>query len=349
MIMGSIAASAAPAAGDGPRAIGRPAIAGRSWRAVALLVVLVLACALPFVASSYQTLQMTFVLIYAIALLGLNILIGYNGQLSLGHGAFFGMGAYIAVILLERAGLPYWATIPIVAVACLVGGFLFGLPSLRLEGHYLALATFALALAMPQLLKHPALAKWTGGFMGVVISPVPVPAGLPLDADQWLYFFCLGVALIMFLIGWNLIRGRTGRAIMAIRDHPTAAVTMGINAAFYKSATFGVSAMYAGVAGALSAFAAQFASPDSFDFFLSISLVVGIVVGGIATISGALFGAVFIQFIPNIAGEISKSAPWALYGITLIAFMYLMPRGFVGLLESIAGLVRKTLPVSPHD
>ncbi|TAK47704.1 MAG: branched-chain amino acid ABC transporter permease [Xanthobacteraceae bacterium] len=312
---------------------------GRVARIGCVLAVVALACLVPFIGTSYQTLQMTFVLIYAIALLGLNILVGYNGQLSLGHGAFFGLGAYIAAIMMHHFGLPYWSTIPVVAVLCLIGGFLFGLPALRLEGHYLALATFSLALAMPQILKYPAFAQWTGGFMGLVISPVPVPAGVPLSSDQWLYFFCLALTLVMFLIGWNLMRGRTGQAIIAIRDQPTAAVSMGINLAYYKSMTFGVSAMYAGVAGALSALTAQFVSPDSFDFFLSISLLVGIVVGGIATVSGAIFGAVFIQFIPNIAEHISKSASWAVYGVALIGFMYLMPQGVVGLIRRLRGVI----------
>lgn len=299
------------------------------------LAVIAIAIALPFLTSSYTTLQLTFVVIYAITLLGLNMLIGYNGQLSLGHGAFFGIGGYIAVILIVHAHLPYWATIPFAAVICLLGGFLFGLPALRLEGHYLALATFALALATPQILKHPALGHWTGLSMGVTISPVPVPKGLPLTPDQYLYFLALVIALILYLIGWNILRGRTGRAMVALRDHPTAAATMGVNAAFYKSMTFGVSAMYAGIGGALAALTSAYVAPDSFDFFLSISFVVGIIVGGVATIPGAIFGAIFIQFIPNIAGEISKSAPWAVYGVTLIVVMYLMPDGVAGMIRRV--------------
>jgi len=319
-----------------------------TWQVISVLIVVAIAAVLPFVLSNYRTLQATLVLIYAITLLGLNILTGYNGQISLGHGAFYGVGAYIAVILINHAGLPYWSTIPIVALICLVGGFLFGLPALRLEGLYLALATFALAVALPQILKHPALTKWTGGFQGITINPVPVPGKLPLNPDQWLYLFCLAVTLIMFAIAWNLLRGRTGRAIVAIREHTTAAVGMGINAAFYKSMTFGVSAMFAGVGGALGALTAQFVSPDSFGFFLSITLLVGIVVGGIATISGALFGAVFIQFVPNIADQISKAAPWALYGVILIGFMYLMPQGIVGLLRTIPDHYRNVFAVLRH-
>jgi branched-chain amino acid transport system permease protein len=189
---------------------------------------------------------------------------------------------------------------------------------------------------MPQLLKHPSLTKWTGGFMGVTMDQVPVPPGVPLDSDQWLYVFCLGHAMIFFLIGWNVVHSRTGRAIIALRDQPIAASAMGINAAFYKSAVFGISAMFAGTAGALSLFATQFASPDSFDVFLSISFVVGVVIGGIATIAGAFFGALFIQFIPDLASEISKSAAWAVYGAALIVFMYVLPGGVAGVMRRAA-------------
>ena len=145
---------------------------------------------------------------------------------------------------------------------------------------------------------------------------------MPLDSDQWLYFFCLAVTLAMFVLGYNLLRGRTGRAIMAIRDHPVAASSMGIDTSLYKSLTFGVSALFTGVAGALGALVGQFVSPDSFTLFLSISFIVGVVVGGVATISGAFFGALFVEFVPNFADEISKAAPWAIYGVLLIACMY---------------------------
>ena len=121
-----------------------------------------LAILLPLFVSDFRSFQVTQILVYAIAVLGLNLLTGYNGQISLGHGAFFALGAYVAAILMDKAGVPYWATIPVVAAVCFVVGFIFGLPALRLAGHYLALATFSLALAMPQLLKHPALEKWTG-------------------------------------------------------------------------------------------------------------------------------------------------------------------------------------------
>ena len=302
---------------------------------LALAVVLVVACALPFLVSNYRTFQLTLVLVYAIALLGLNILTGYSGQISLGHGAFYALGAYVTAILMDKAGVPYWATVPAAGAVCLVAGFLFGLPALRLEGLYLALATFALGVSMPQLLKYHHLEKWTGGVQGIVIAKPEAPAffpwvGLPLNSDRWLYFLTLAVALLMFALAWNLLRGRVGRALVAIRDQHIAAEAMGVNGALYKSAAFGVSAMYTGVAGALGAIAVQFVAPDSFNIFLSIVLLVGIVVGGLASISGALYGALFIQFVPNIADEISKAAPWAIFGVFMIGFVYLMPTGVAG-------------------
>ena len=308
---------------------------------VAVTIFLVaVACVLPFVVSNYHTFQLTLVLVYAIALLGLNILTGYNGQISLGHGAFYALGAYCAAILMDKANAPYWATVPAAGVVCLVAGFLFGLPALRLEGLYLALATFALGVAMPQLLKYHALEKWTGGVQGIVINKPDAPAffpniGLPLNPDQWLYFFTLAIMLIMFILAWNLLRGRIGRALVAIRDQHIAAEAMGIHNALYKSLAFGVSAMYTGIAGALGAIAVQFVAPDSFNIFLSIVFLVGIVIGGLGSIAGALYGALFIQFVPNIADEISKAAPWAIFGVFMIVFVYLMPSGVAGALRLI--------------
>src|SRR5690349_13557663 len=262
---------------------------------VAVLVILALACVLPFFVANYRIFQLTLALTYAIALLGLNMLTGYNGQISLGHGAFFAIGAYTAAILMDKADWPYWATIPAAGVVCLLAGFLFGLPALRLEGLYLALATFALGVAMPQILKHKAIEHWTGGVQGIVIVKPDPPWGLPISQDQWLYFFVLAWLVVLFVVGWNLLRGRIGRAMVAIRDQPAAAKAMGIDTAMAKSATFGVSALYAGVAGALNAIAVQFVAPDSFQPFLSITLLVGIVIGGLASISGAFWGALFIQ------------------------------------------------------
>src|SRR5256885_14754220 len=157
-------------------------------RKVALVVLLLVACALPFVASNFRIFQFTLVMAYAIVLLGLNMLTGYNGQISLGHGAFYAIGAYTAAILMDRFGVPYWLTLPIAAAVCLVAGFLFGLPALRLEKLYLALATFALGVALPQLLKSRGLEHWTGGVQRIVITKPDAPFGIPLNPDQLLYF-----------------------------------------------------------------------------------------------------------------------------------------------------------------
>jgi len=300
-----------------------------------ILALLAVAGVSIFIFKGYQLFQATMVLCYAIALLGLNILTGYNGQISLGHGAFFALGAYAAAIFMEHAGLPYWLAVPLAGIVCLALGYLFGRPALKLEGLYLALATFALGVAMPQLLKYKHLESLTGGVHGIVLMKPDVPFGLPLNADQWFYAYTLAVTAVMFLIANNLLHSGTGRAIRAIRDHGMAAEAMGVDNAHYKSMSFAVSAAYTGIGGALSGIAVQFVSPDSFTLFLSISLLVGIVVGGVGTLWGAFFGALFIMFVPNLAEQISKAAPWAVYGVVLIVFMFIMPGGVVGLLRRI--------------
>lgn len=307
---------------------------------IGLAALLVLACVLPFVVSNYRVFQLTLALVYAIALLGLNMLTGYNGQISLGHGAFYAIGAYVAAILMDKFGVPYWLTIPAAGAVCLVAGFLFGLPALRLEGLYLALATFALGVAMPQILKYKGFEHWTGGVMGIVIVKPEPPEWSGLTQDRWLYFVVLVCLVALFVIAWNLLRGRIGRAMVAIRDQPIAAQAMGVNTAMVKSLTFGVSAMYTGIAGALGAIVIQFVAPDSFTVFLSISLIVGVVVGGLASIPGAIYGALFIQFIPNVADQISKAAPWAIYGVFLLVFMYAMPTGVAGFIRIVGGRLR---------
>ena len=308
---------------------------------IGLAALLAVACVLPFVVSNYRVFQLTLTLVYAIALLGLNMLTGYNGQISLGHGAFYAIGAYVAAILMDKFGVPYWLTIPAAGAVCLAAGFLFGLPALRLERLYLALATFALGVAMPQILKYKGFEHWTGGVMGIVIVKPEPPEWSGLSQDRWLYFVVLVCLVAMFVIGWNLLRGRIGRAMVAIRDQPIAAQAMGVNTAMVKSLTFGVSAMYTGIAGALGAIVIQFVAPDSFNVFLSITLIVGVVVGGLASISGAIYGALFIQFIPNVADEISKAAPWAIYGVFLLLFMYLMPTGVAGFIRIVGGRLRQ--------
>jgi branched-chain amino acid transport system permease protein len=306
----------------------RSRLAPSAWRWIAALVVVALAAALPFTLSNYHVFELTMVMIYAIAVLGLNILTGYNGQISLGHGAFFAVGAYTTAILMHRYGVPYWATLPPAALVCFVLGVLFGLPALRFEGPYLALVTLAMALATPQLLKY--FDDWTGGQQGInLVKPRP-PAWLGLDHDRWLYLIVLVALVIAIRVAANLLNGRTGRALVAIRDHPIAAAAMGIDNARYKTIAFGISTLFTGVAGALAAIVIGYVSPESYSLFLSVSFLVGSAVGGIATIGGAIIGGLFIEIVPNIANDISDAAPWAIYGLAMLLLMYAMPRGVVG-------------------
>lgn len=318
----------------------------------ALYGLLALAAALPFIGgrtgliSNFTFLQLSLMIVYAIAVLGLNLLTGFNGQISLGHGAFFAAGAYVAAILMDQYSVNYWLTLPVAALFCFGVGYLFGLPALRLEGHYLALATFGLAIAVPQMLKYRHLEPFTNGVMGINLIKPEAPFGLAISADQWMYLVVLGVAVLMFWFARNLIDSRPGRAIRAIRDHSMAAGTMGIDTARYKATVFGISALYTGVAGALHAIIFEFVAPDSFRFELSIAILVGAVVGGVASLPGAVIGGVFVQVIEKYADALTKKftaavhlpielEPWTLYGITLIVLIYVMPTGIAGGLSAL--------------
>jgi branched-chain amino acid transport system permease protein len=302
--------------------------------------------------SSFTYLQLSLMMVFAIAVLGLNLLTGFNGQISLGHGAFFAVGAYTAAILIDKAGMPYWSTLPAAALICFAIGYLFGFPALKLEGHYLALATFALAIAVPQMLKYRHLEPLTGGVQGINLIKPDAPYGLPLSPDQWMYLVVLATAVVMFWLARNLVDSRIGRAMMAIRDHGLAADTMGIDSARVKTITFGISALYTGVAGALHGIIFEFVAPDSFRFELSIALLVGAVVGGIATLPGAVIGGIFVQVIEKYADALTKAIsanvhlpielePWTIYGIALIALMYMMPGGIAGGIGSLLARLKR--------
>jgi branched-chain amino acid transport system permease protein len=332
-----------------PTTVKRPAppegtIAGIAmpvWRLIALASGLVVLAAIPLVLKNFYVFQITLALIYAIAILGLNLLTGFNGQFSLGHSAFYAIGAYTAAIMMDGLDIGYVWTLPAAAIVCFVFGFLFGLPALRLEGVYLALATFALAVSIPQVLKSSVVEHWTGGVQGITIIKPDAPFGLPLNSDQWLYLFTIAIAIVMYVCATNLVNSRTGRALIAIRDHPVAASAMGINVSLYKSLTFGVSALYTGVAGALGAIAISFVAPDSFTFVLAIALFVGLVVGGVASIPGTIVGGFFVLFVPNIAETFSKGLAGAVYGVILLLVIYLMPSGAAGLGRLITGKLLK--------
>lgn len=306
------------------------------------------AIGLPFVASGFQSLELSYALIFAIAILGLTILIGYTGQISLGHGAFMAVGAFVTAIGEQRLGINYLLTIPLAGLLCGVLGLLLGLPALRVEGIYLALATFALAVAAPNLIKKPD--ALTGGRRGIVLPPYTSPTGALTD-DQYFYLLCLAVAVVLFLVAYNILRGRTGRAFRAIRDGQLAAGAFGVNVAAYKTLAFAISAAYAGVAGSLYAVATTFVSADAFPFQLSILLLVGAVLGGLGTLEGAVIGGLFVEFLPiyaqqalsPISRDVANAAPTVTQGIVLLVVLFIARDGVAGLLRRGYAAVRGRL------
>jgi branched-chain amino acid transport system permease protein len=296
------------------------------WAPVAVAVIVI--AVLPAVVPSFVVFDLIFVAAYAIAVLGLIVLTGMNGQISLGHGAFMALGGYVAAVLAHNAGWPYWIGVPVAAVACGIFGIFIGMIALRLAGVYLALATFSLAVATPSFLKH--YKSITGGFGGMSLETVKAPAWFPQDAQHWLYYVTWAVAGVCFLASWYLVQGTFGRALRALRDNPVAAVSFGINPYYYKTLAFGWSAVLAGIAGAFFAIATAFVSPDTFSFALSITLLIGAVLGGILTFWGALVGALVIEFLPLLAQQVNAAAPSVVYGVTLILMMLFVPDGIVG-------------------
>jgi branched-chain amino acid transport system permease protein len=291
------------------------------------LVVLALLILAPLAVKNFVIFQMTMLLIYGLAVMALNILTGGSGQFSLGQSAFYAVGAYTSAILMEQYNVNYVLTLPISGILCFAVGFLFGQPALRLSGVYLALATFALATAMPQLLKLNFLEPWTGGVQGLVVTKPDAPFGLPMSQDMWLYYFTLAITIAIYIGAVNLLRSRSGRAFMAIRDNEIAASAMGIDVALYKTLAFGVSAGITGIAGSLGAIVVQFVAPDSYTITLAIALFLGMVVGGVGWLPGSIVGSAFIIFVPNIAEGISKGLSGAVFGVLLFLVIFAVPHG----------------------
>ena len=309
-----------------------PAVEAVPKRAMTLssgtaFVVVLLLLVVPLFVKNFIIFQMTMLLIYGLAVLALNILTGGSGQFSLGQSAFYAVGAYTSAILMEQYNINYALTLPVAGVVCFGFGFLFGQPALRLSGVYLALATFALATAMPQILKLGFFEHWTGGVQGLVVTKPDAPFGLPMSQDMWLYYFTLAITIAIYIFSVNLLRSRSGRAFMAIRDNEIAASAMGIDVATYKTLAFGVSAGITGVAGGLGAIAVQFVAPDSYTIVLAISLFLGMVVGGVGWLPGSFIGSAFIIFVPNIAEGISKGLSGAVFGVLLFLIIFLVPHG----------------------
>jgi branched-chain amino acid transport system permease protein len=302
-------------------------------RRLAVLVLAACALALPFFLWGFRTYQLAFAATNAIAILGLNLIAGQAGLSSLGHGAFYGLGAYTLAVLMRHWSVSAYAAILAAALVGLVTGYVFGRVVARLVGFYLALTTFALALALPQMLKSSYVSTWTGGVQGLYLDRPGAPLRLPLTPDQWWYFVTLGILALLLWMTRNLVAGRIGRAIRAMRDHPIAAQAMGIDVSRYAALTFGVGAAYAGVAGALAALLLDFIAPDSFTYWLSILFLVGSVFGGMTSVWGAVAGGLFLQFWPDIAGTISRDLVHPVFGALLVLSMRFMPHGVAGALS----------------
>lgn len=299
----------------------------------ALLLLLVAA---PWLFAEYWLAQLTFILIYSIAGLGLMLLAGFTGLFSLGHAAFLGVGAYTQAVM-TNAGVPF----PI-ALACAAGlsaavGLVVGLPALRVKGIYLGMATLSFGFIVEEV-----FARWesvTGGNSGIHIK-APNMFGWKLDSGEAFYFLCLVLAVVSTLAILNLLRSPTGRAFVAIRDSEISAQSMGIHLARYKTLSFALSAALAGIAGALYAHKLQFISPDQFSILQSIELLLLIVVGGVGSVHGAFLGAIFLITMPQAIALVKDYLPAAIgqapglqgvvYGMVLIAFVLFEPLGLYG-------------------
>jgi branched-chain amino acid transport system permease protein len=324
----------------------------RAWRIVAGVAVVAAAVALvlvlPHWLSDAKAAEFARAGCFFIAILGLNLLTGYTGQISLGHGALMAVGAYTTAILTADHGLRDLWTIPLAGFVAMGVGFLLGLPALRLSGVYLALATFAFAVAMPSLLKK--FSGLTGGSQGInlfdkaltrstgALGPVHV-LGRTVATNDFLYYLTWGIGLVLAGVAWLLLRGRTGRAFRALRDSEVAATSAGVNTAFYKTLAFAISGFYAGVGGSLLVLVSNwFVNPSSFGFDKSLLLVVGAVVGGLGSLAGMAVGALFIQFMPSWAGSLSNApgTPSVFFGAAIVLVMILLPSGAGGLLRRLA-------------
>lgn len=278
---------------------------------------------LVFVLSDFHLFQLTLVASYALALLGANILTGYNGQVSLGFSAFFALGAYTCAMLMPH--MPFLATIPCAALVCFIVGLLIGMPVCRMEGLFLPIATLGCALAIPQVILY--FSSWTGGSTGISIAKPTIPY---FSKDQGLFILVLILGIGTFWCCRNLVNSRIGRALAAIRDNPIAAQTMGINVAYQKVITFGVSSMILGIAGAIAAVTLGYIDPSLFGLELTIYFQAGIIIGGMGTLMGSVYGAFFILFLPNIIEKFSLGAPMLISGIVIVLLTYFMPKGIAG-------------------
>ncbi len=292
--------------------------------------------AAPWLLSEYVLAQLTFVLIYGIVGLGLMLLAGFTGLFSLGHAAFFGVGAYAQAVL-TNMGWPFPLAMAVAGLLAAAVGVVVGLPALRVKGIYLGIATLAFGFIVEE-----GFARWesvTGGNSGLAVD-VPKAFGWAADGATSFYFVCLVTAVLATLACQNLLRAPTGRAFVAIRDSEISAQSMGIHLAHYKTLSFAISAALAGIGGALYAHQIRFLSPDQFNIIQSIDLLLMVVIGGLGSLHGAFLGAIFLIGLPQAISAVKDFLPEAIgnapglkavvYGVVLIAFVLFEPLGLYG-------------------
>ena len=307
------------------------ALSARAGR-IALGLGLIGAVILPFTVADFTVFRFTLAIIWSLAILGMVILAGVSGQFSFGHSAFYGMGGYTAAILSNHLGLSvYWA-LPVAIVVCFVVGFLFGMVAARLGLWYQALATFGLALAFPQFLRWSKVEAVTGGVQGFYLDLQGAPEATGLSADQWWYLLSLSLLVVGMVLARNIIAGRPGRALKAVRDNDLAAAANGIDVPRYRAMAFGISAVYVGVAGYLAAIQLNFVAPGTYSFWLSVQFVIGLVVGGMNSVGGAAIGGLFMQFFPDLVAQLGYRQTTAISGVLLIGAVIAMPTGVAGAL-----------------
>jgi branched-chain amino acid transport system permease protein len=302
---------------------------------------------LPHFVSDFHSRDLATAGVYFIAIVGLNLLTGYTGQISLGHGALMAIGGYTtAALVVHEHWRDVW-TIPLAGVAAGIVGFVVGIPALRLSGLYLALATFALAVAMPSLIKKfPGLTGGSEGLQFLTSAPSQVTGlnghvtvlGHTTTQNHFLYYLTWAIGIAGFAVAWLIVRGRAGRTLRSVRDSEIAAASSGVNLAATKTLAFALSGVYAGVAGALYAIQAEIVNPLSFTVSVSILILVGAVVGGLGSLPGLVLGALFVQYLPTLSTHVSgrEGVPDFVYGAAIIVVMILLPTGAGGLLRRLA-------------
>lgn len=311
---------------------------------VLAVVLAVVVLYIPQYFVEFRTAQFTSVIAISIAVLGLALLTGFNGQISVGHGAFFGVGAYTTAILTADHGWSHLSTVPVAMILCLAIGVMVGLPALRISGLYLALVTLALATLFPLVIQK--YSDVTGGSTGIGVPDFEPPDWASgLTEDQWAYYVILAFAVVTFVLVRNLIRSRVGRAIIAIRDGEVAAEVLGVNLARYKVATFGISAMIAGLGGSLfvmNTAVLDRVDPSQYTIARSIEFLAALVIGGAATIMGPVLGSLFIVFVPEFSSDINAELSRVIFGGVLIVMMLVLPGGVLGGLTRLeAGTLRR--------